>query len=179
MYSLKSSSCRRSENLTRVVQVILTIRRKRSTMSQQAWNTAMMGLCLTVICLVGASASAAAFKSQTVEKHRELSLIHKDKIHEIITELCSKIPDSFRFLVEGLGNIYRSYFEDRSRFKMQRSDIFEDVVDMTIIRHVGACQCETVMFMVSSDSKQQGRIHQLSLSLTLYFPDGSTAQSQD
>lgn len=144
MYPSKTSS--RSDNLIRAIQLILTLRRKRNTMSQQAWNTAVMGLCLTVICLVGASISA--FTIESVEKRRELSLINKDKVHEVMTELCRKIPGSFSFLVEGLCNIYNKYLEDR-RLKTQRTDSFEDVVDMTIISHVGSCQCETVMFMVS------------------------------
>jgi hypothetical protein len=112
-------------------------------MSQQAWNTAVMGLCLTVICLVGAS----SFRLETVQKTSNLSLIQKDRMHEVVTELCSKIPDSFRFFVESLCNIFSNYMNE-SRFKMAKTGLMEDLVDMTIINHAGSCQCEAVMFMV-------------------------------
>lgn len=145
MYQPKTSG--RSENLLRAIQVILKIRRRRSTMSQQAWNTAVMGLSLTAICLVGASASIT--KMNKVEKRRELAHISKDKIHDLLMELCSKVPDSLSSLLEGFCNLYGKYIEDR-RLKKEGTDSFEDVVDMTIISHVGCCQCEAVMFMVSS-----------------------------
>ncbi|GAX17245.1 hypothetical protein FisN_10Lh102 [Fistulifera solaris] len=143
MYSSKASS--RSDNLVKVIQVILTLRRTRNKMSQQAWNTAVMGLCLTVICLVGAS----SFRLETGQTTRNLSLIQKDKVHEVVTEFCSKIPDSFRFFVESLCNIFSNYMNEK-RFRTAKTELTEDVVDMTIINHAGSCQCEGVTFMMEA-----------------------------
>lgn len=110
-----------------------------------------MGLFLTALCLIGASAS---FSKPVKAEEGEIiiSQQHDDTIPAVWMEMiCSKIPGSFRSLLKSVFHLYSSWIEDGINKHERRKAILDnDRVDMKIMSHVGSCQCESVMFTVRS-----------------------------